>query len=59
MEEARRKRSVAGRSRMTSRIGEKVKGGPNGREDKKMGEEMGLWEDICHSGHHDRIISRN
>lgn len=47
-----RKRSVGGHSRMTSQIGEKVKGGSNGREERK-------WRNgalaICHS-EHDRII---
>lgn len=48
-----RKRSVGGRSRMTSQIREKVKGGPNGREERN-------WRNgtlaICHSGD-DQIIN--
>lgn len=47
-----RERSVGGHSRMTSRIGEILKGGPDGREERK-------WRNgalaICHPGH-DRII---
>lgn len=50
-----RKRSVDGHSRMTSQIGEKVKGGQNGREESK-------WRNgalaICRSGHYHVIVRK-
>lgn len=50
-----RKRSVGGHSRMTSRIGEKVKGGPNGREERKW--RLGALA-ICHFGDGQIIIRK-
>lgn len=50
-----RKRSVGGHSRMTSRIGEKVKGGPNGCDERKR--RNGALA-ICHSGDDQVIIGK-
>lgn len=50
-----RKRSVGGHLRMTSRIGEKVKGGPNGREERIR--RNGVLE-VCRSGDDGIIIGK-
>lgn len=50
-----RKRSVGGHSRMTSRIGEKLKGGPNGSEERIR--RNGVLA-VCRPRHYELIIGK-